>query len=76
MTTVRAWTSTCLPCNATWTGTARHVHDAYLEYRRGFWAYRLHRALKTETHETAANLVEYPMPRWLMVRLMGKGWAV
>ncbi len=62
----------CLPCNAVWSGAARHVHSDYQEYRRGFWAYRLHRALKTETIETAAQLVEYPISRAQLERLLGR----
>jgi hypothetical protein len=60
----------CLPCNTVWSGSARHVHTDYQEYRRGFWQYRLHRALKTEHPDVAAQLVEYPMPRALLARLL------
>ena len=61
----------CLPCNVQ-CSTAGHVHSDYQEYRRGFWTYRLHRALVTETWETAANLVEYPISRQMLERLLGR----
>jgi len=66
------WTHACLPCNAVWSGAHRHVHGEQPEYRRGFWTYRLHRALMTETWETAAQLVEYPVSRGELDRLLGR----
>ena len=74
---VAGWNFTCLPCNATWIGTAADHRCAHREaYRRTFWIRRLAFAKLGMPQVELERLVDAPIARATMVALLGPSWAV
>lgn len=78
---VTGWTHACLPCNATWRGDVMgrergraHACGHALEYRRGFWIDRLRWALPEASTFELAAVVDAPIARAELVRLLGERW--
>ncbi len=70
------WTWTCLPCNATGTGErSRHRCADSQQWRRDFWIQRLKWALPTMNRDDIAAIVDAPIARAELVRILGPQWA-
>ncbi len=78
------WTWACLPCNATGVGdsskhrcgsTVQHAPSMSVDAARTFWLHRLTWALHGDK-ATAANLLERPIARLDLVKLLGPSWGI
>lgn len=69
------WDHACLPCDSTWIGTKPHRCTSAVSWRRDYWIRRFAWAMPKATRDEIAALIDKPIARAELVKMLGAQWG-